>query len=245
MTHLYQLPLDLHRGEVVFTIVPTVIQWEQELILVDCGYRGFLPQIQQGMAKLGLDMADVRKIFITHHDHDHMGALQEILAAYPDIQVLCSSQQAPFVTGQSKSLRLIQAEKLQDSLPEQEKEGGLAFQAEIAAVKPVDRVTIVAPEDTFCGGDLVVVDTTGHMPGHISLYVPSQKALISGDALVANQGKLCMAMPQFLLNREEAEESVRNLQSLDIEKIYCYHGGLCENHVQDSLRDIIQAFDEP
>ena len=34
----------------------------------------------------------------------------------------------------------------------------------------------------WCGG-LEVIETPGHMPGHISLYLKDSKTLICGDAL--------------------------------------------------------------
>ena len=64
------------------------------------------------------------------------------------------------------------------------------------------------------------------MPGHISLYAKKEKVLIAGDALVVESEKLCMAMPQYVLDMHDAQDSIRNLQNYDIEKIICYHGGI-------------------
>lgn len=80
------------------------------------------------------------------------------------------------------------------------------------------------------------------MPGHISLYVRNEKTLIAGDALVVGNGKLCMAMPQFLLNVQEAQDSIRSLLRYDIEKIICYHGGIYATDVMRSLNEVIDDF---
>lgn len=79
------------------------------------------------------------------------------------------------------------------------------------------------------------------MPGHISLYVEMEKVLIAGDALVIENEKLCMAMPQFVLNMQDAQESIRNLQNYDIEKIICYHGGLYTSNIKESLKKIVET----
>lgn len=239
MNRLFILPLDFSTEAVHLTVYPAVLQDDQELILVDCGYPGFLPVIEREMKKHGISVCDLTKIIITHHDHDHMGALKEIHDAYPRIEILCSKEQEPYVTGKKKSLRLIQAEKLHETLPESEKPGSIQFMQMVASVKKVDQVTAIHPGDEFpwCGG-IEVVDTKGHMPGHISLYVRGLKTLIAGDALVVENGKLCMAMPQFVLNRENAVQSAKNLLAYDLNRILCYHGGEFIGDITGNLKEI-------
>ncbi|MDL2218134.1 MBL fold metallo-hydrolase [Oscillospiraceae bacterium OttesenSCG-928-G22] len=246
MSSVIVLPIDFQMaemGESSFTVYPVILKDDSELILVDCGYPNFMAKIEGAMNKLNMSLAQLTKIIITHHDHDHMGALSEIKERYPSVEILCSKEETPYITGKSKSLRLLQAETIQDSLPEGEKEGGKAFQDFIASIKSVDNVTEINCGDTFswCGG-VDVVDTKGHMPGHISLYVRNEKTLIAGDALVVENGKLCMAMPQFLLNAQDAQDSVKRLMRYDIEKIICYHGGVYTTDVRNSLAEVIDGF---
>lgn len=195
------------------------------------------------MNKIELSLSQLTKIIITHHDHDHMGALREIKERYPAVEILCSKEEAPYITGQRKSLRLQQAEAVQDTLPESEMEGGKLFQSFIASIRKVDDVTVINTGDIlpFCGG-IEVVDTKGHMPGHISLYVKKEKVLIAGDALVVENEKLCMAMPQYVLDMHDAQDSIWNLQNYDIEKIICYHGGLYDSNVKESLKEMVEDF---
>ncbi len=243
MSHIYLLPLTFHRGETENIIYPVLLKDENELILVDCSYPDTMPMLEEAMQKIGFSLSMLTKIIITHHDYDHMGALHEITQKYPQIEVLCSKEQAPYITGKCKSLRLQQAEDLQDTLPEDKKEYGKEFQKLIASVKPVDKVTVIEGGAIlpYCGG-IQVVDTKGHMPGHISLYVKKEKVLITGDALVIVNGKLYMALPQYALNMEEAKDSVRKLEGYDIETIICYHGGVCDTGVKNRLNEIIAKF---
>ena len=245
MKNISILAVTAHVDDTEFVIYPTLIKDDHELIMVDCAYPGSAPLLEAAMNQLGLSLNQLTKIIITHHDHDHMGALKEIKDRYPSIQILCSKQEAPYITGQLKSLRLQQAEAIQDSLPDSEKEGGIQFQNFIASIQKVDveDVTIINSGDIlpYCGG-IEVIDTKGHMPGHISLYVKSDKTLIAGDALVVEEDKLCMAMPQFILNVQDAQNSVRKLFNYDIEAILCYHGGLYEGDINDSLESVIKSF---
>lgn len=245
MENIFILPITFHLDHTELIIYPTLLQDDNELILVDCGYPDSVPKLEHAMNQIGLSLNQLTKIIITHHDHDHMGALKEIKEQYPSVQILCSKEEAPYITGQRKSLRLQQAEAIQDTLPESEKEGGMQFQSFIAAIQKVDihDVTIINSGDVlpFCGG-IEVVDTKGHMPGHISLYVKRDKTLIAGDALVVEDEELCMAMPQFILNVQDAHDSIRKLLYYDIEKIICYHGGLYKSDIQNSLQRIINSF---
>jgi glyoxylase-like metal-dependent hydrolase (beta-lactamase superfamily II) len=243
MSHIYLLPVTFNSGKSERIIYPVLLKDENELILIDCGYPDSMPKLENAMQKYGLSLSQLTKIIITHHDHDHMGALKDITQKYPQIKVLCSKEQAPYITGKSKSLRLQQAEDIQNTLPEDKKEYGIQFQKVIASVKKVDEVSIIDSGEIlpYCGG-IEVIDTKGHMPGHISLYVKMEKTLISGDALVNEGGKLRMAVPEYALNMEEAKDSIRNLENYDIEKIICYHGGVCDTDVKSSLKDIIASF---
>lgn len=65
------------------------------------------------MNKEGLSIKDITKIIITHSDHDHMGSLKLLLDENPNIEVMASKEQAKYITGKEKSLRLIEAEKAQ------------------------------------------------------------------------------------------------------------------------------------
>jgi len=243
MSNIFVLPMIFQLGEINLTIYPTILKDDKDLILVDCAYPDFILTIESEMNKIGLSLNQLTRIVLTHHDHDHIGALREIKDQYPTIEILCTKEEAPYITGQSKSLRLQQAEAIYDSLPDNEKEESRVFQNFIATIKKVDNVTTINSGDTFpwCGGTKIV-DTKGHMPGHISLYVRNEKTLIAGDALVVENGKLCMAYSQFVLNMQDAQDSIRNLLNYDIEKIICYHGGIYDADVRKSLNDIIEDF---
>lgn len=243
MNNIFVIPITFCLDKTDIIIYPTLLKDDKELIMIDCGYPDSVPKLEDEMKKIGLSLSQLTKIIITHHDHDHMGALREIKDRYPTVEILCSKEEAPYITGQRKSLRLQQAEEIQDLLPESEKEGGKLFQKFIASIRKVDDVTVINTGDTlpYCGG-IKVVDTKGHMPGHISLYNQKEKVLISGDALVVEEGKLCMAMPNFVLNMQDAQDSIRNLQNYDIEKILCYHGGLYNSNVKESLKEIVESF---
>jgi glyoxylase-like metal-dependent hydrolase (beta-lactamase superfamily II) len=222
------------------SIFPVIISDEQEMVLIDCGYPGFLPLLKDTAEKEGLDFNKLTKVIITHHDFDHMGALAQIKKEYPNIKILSSAEEEKYISGKEKSLRLQQAEDLYDQLPESEKENARNFHKMLESVENV-KVDLGLQDKQFldwCGG-IEVITTPGHMPGHISIYLKETKTLIAGDALVVENGKLMIANPQYTLDMQKAKESIRKLMSYEIDTILCYHGGVCRENIEDALELMI------
>ena len=89
------------------------------------------------------------------------------------------------------------------------------------------------------GGEIEIITTPGHMPGHISLYIRKSRTLIAGDALVIENGELAIANPQYTLSVEDAKKSLVKLMDHDIDRIICYHGGVYDKDIKSALKRII------
>ena len=241
MVEVITLPLEFKFENIQLTINPVIIKYQKEMVLGDCGYPGFKSKIAEAMSKKSLNINDLSKIIITHHDHDHMGALNEIVNTCPNIEVLASIEQAPYLLGDKKSLRLKEAIINQEKLSGDERKEHQKFIEMIKSVKTINKVTKVKDGDNLliCKG-LKIIDTSGHMPGHISIYVPEAKTLIAGDALAVKEGKLTLDK-QFVMNLDQAVESVRKLLDYEIDKIICYHGGEYTKNIRESLIRIAQG----
>lgn len=236
MENIIVLDVNFNFGYGEDSIHPVILQDENEMILVDCGYSNFLPAIEQSAYNKDIDFSKLTKVIVTHHDHDHMGSLAAIKRKYPNVQVLASEKDAPYVGGTAKSLRLEQAEQSQLLLPPEQQEAGKAFQNILKSVENTAVDATVKDGDCFpwCGGTKIVA-TPGHIPGHISLYLKKFKVLISGDALAIENGSLEIAAPQFTLDMTEAKKSVLKLLDFDIQKIICYHGGEYQGDIPAAL----------
>jgi glyoxylase-like metal-dependent hydrolase (beta-lactamase superfamily II) len=224
------------------SLFPVILQKEKETLLVDGGYPGFLPLLENAAAVHGLSLTQLTGVLITHHDIDHMGALFELKEKYPAVTVYASQQDEPYVSGKKKSLRLQQAEALFPCLPEEQKESALQFMELLKSLRPVavDQV-LTEGELPFLEG-VEVVHTPGHMPGHLSLYVKEEKTVIAADAVVREDGELNMANPSFTLDLPLAVRSVQKLRQMAIEKLVCYHGGVVEKDIQRGLDRIIETY---
>jgi glyoxylase-like metal-dependent hydrolase (beta-lactamase superfamily II) len=222
------------------TIHPVILNHEQELILIDCGYPNFLPLIEMKAKEKGISIERLTKIIITHHDFDHMGALAEFKSKYPKIEILSSVDEERYISGKEKSLRLQQAEALYSSLPEDEKENADKFHQLLSSIKNVNVDLLLEDHQEFswCRG-AEIISTPGHTPGHISIYLKKGKTLIAGDALVVENGELGIANPQYTLDMREAKNSIKKLLNYDIERIICYHGGVFTENIREALQKIL------
>ncbi|EIW20997.1 MULTISPECIES: MBL fold metallo-hydrolase [Pelosinus] len=90
-----------------------------------------------------------------------------------------------------------------------------------------------------CCGGIEIVATPGHMPGHISIYLEENKTLITGDALVLENGELIGANPQHTLDMATAKKSIKKLLNYEIDRLICYHGSIYEKDVKESLKKFI------
>lgn len=240
MNKIKVLEVSFKFGDKNDTIYPVILQDENEMVLIDCGYPDFFRLIEDVAINNGVNIKNLSKIIITHHDFDHMGALAEFKRHYPDVQILASGEDAPYINGSKKSLRLQQAESIYESLPEEEKEQANYFHKILEAVESCNVDVTLKDRDylEFCGG-IEIISTPGHMPGHISIYHKESKSLITGDALVIENGKLDIALAQYTLDIEEAKRSIKKFLEYDIDRIICYHGGIYENEIKKHLKTLI------
>lgn len=209
------------------TIHPTVLMDETNLVLVDCGYMGYLPQIENALRQHHIEPENLTHVVITHQDYDHIGALADLCEKYPKVQVVASALEAPYIQGERKFLRLQQAENLQEQLPQEKQAEGEAFCKMLRSVQPAHVDVPVHGGEVFdwCGG-CEVIATPGHMPGHISLFLKKYRTIITGDAAVAENGVLGHANPQYTLDMPSAEASLQKLLALPADTFICYHGGM-------------------
>jgi glyoxylase-like metal-dependent hydrolase (beta-lactamase superfamily II) len=87
---------------------------------------------------------------------------------------------------------------------------------------------------------LRIIGTPGHTIGHVSVYDPSTKTLVAGDALRTTSG-LVGSDPQFTADPIDAAASVRKLATLDIGTILPGHGDPLTSNANAELRKLAAA----
>lgn len=225
---IIQIAITMPFGDRKNTVYPTLLWDENNAILVDCGYVGALPYLERELARYGLTVGQLTGLVLTHHDHDHMGAAAALKRVSPRLKIYASEEEAPYISGREKSLRLCQAEERQKTRPPEERDSGKAFCDMLRKVEPVEVDVFLRDGEVmdWCGGCRVIA-TPGHMPGHISLFMEKDLIIITGDAMTIKDGLPAAANPQFTFDIEQAAKSTEKLMSLKAKAYYCYHGGIC------------------
>lgn len=243
---LEMLEISANRFGNISIIHPTLIWDEDTVILVDTGYSNQLSQFQEAMVGVGVPFERLNKIVITHQDLDHIGGLPTILsAASQKVEVLANEVEKPYIQGDKRLVKLtpeVMANLdsfIPAGVPEEQRK---AFKAtfENPPKAPVDRVVRDGEELPYCGG-IIVINTPGHTPGHISLYHKQSKTLIAGDAMVVDSGQLLASRPQFTFDMKLALQSLEKLAQYDIETVICYHGGLYQDQVNQRIAELAKG----
>jgi glyoxylase-like metal-dependent hydrolase (beta-lactamase superfamily II) len=73
-------------------------------------------------------------------------------------------------------------------------------------------------------GGLRVVETSGHTPGHISLFSPKLSVLFPGDSMVSDDKGLQGSRPAVTWDRAKADDSVRKQAALGASIVCPGHG---------------------
>ncbi|GGB44503.1 MBL fold metallo-hydrolase [Fictibacillus barbaricus] len=222
---IIELPIEYEFNDQKNHIFPSLIISNNELTLVDTGYPNFLSLIENKINKNGYEIRDLKNIIITHYDIDHIGSLNDLKVKYPWINIIASEIESKYISGLMKSERLVQAEELLGNMNSEEIEFGKWFIQQLNKLKHVSIDEKVQDGDWILDNKCRIVATPGHTSGHISLYFPSIKSVITGDAAVNENHELVIANPQFCLNTEKAERSLKKIKNLKAKTYYCYHGG--------------------
>ena len=227
---LYVLELPLNFGGVERKMsLSLIVDSVGGLTLVDTGLPGQIELFEQAIVAEGLSMDDLKQIVLTHQDLDHIGSLDD-LRDETGATVYSHVEEVPYINGTVPLVKTPSEERLAENPEYATVWGLLKFSQVDEAVKDGDVLSFAA--------GAVVISTPGHTPGHISLYLPNTKTLITGDALVSDQGILSgpaeFATPDMPL----ALESVKKFTEFDIETIVCYHGGLVTDDANGQIRRV-------
>ncbi|MFA7113266.1 MAG: MBL fold metallo-hydrolase, partial [Sphaerochaeta sp.] len=105
MQRIIELTLQMPDGRKEVPIHPIVLQDDEHLILVDCGFIGSLRLLEIELGKHGISIEQLTALVLTHHDHDHMGAAAALKRANPRIQIYSSLEESVYISAREKPLR--------------------------------------------------------------------------------------------------------------------------------------------
>ena len=136
------------------------------LTLVDAGLAGSAASILAAASRLG---APIRRIVLTHAHIDHIGSLDNLMAALPTAEFSVGKREARLL---AKDLSLDAGER------------GKSLMGFTGAKSRPSRVLLEGERV----GSLQTVASPGHTPGHLAFLDVRDNALIAGDAFTTQTG---------------------------------------------------------
>jgi glyoxylase-like metal-dependent hydrolase (beta-lactamase superfamily II) len=86
----------MHRIDLDVTSV-YVLPTAQGHLLVDTGYAHDEKALLAGLRAVGIDLADISHVLLTHHHDDHAGLVARLAAQRPDLQVILHERALPLL----------------------------------------------------------------------------------------------------------------------------------------------------
>jgi glyoxylase-like metal-dependent hydrolase (beta-lactamase superfamily II) len=206
--------------------------------LFDAGLPGSLPSLRACLEEAGLPFEAVDRVFVTHHDFDHIGGIPELLAAAVPrkVLVLAHAEEVPYVQGERPPVKTEPAvrARMQANLPEGQVLGAPRPLQDPPRI-PVGTVLADGQHLDFAGG-ITAIHVPGHTPGHLCYYLHRSRVLVAGDALLSDGGRLTPPTPIHSADIRRAYASLRKLDAFDIAAVVCYHGGYVADDIRAQLR---------
>lgn len=180
-----------------------------EIVLIDTGMRGSSKKIGSYLKGLGKKPSDIKYIFITHADLDHVGgaaAIKKLTGA----KLVIHAGDAGVLSGTSKGRTL----KWPVSI--------IKYLAPFMHAQPV-AADIVLKENTDIAG-YKIISTPGHSDGSISIYLPGN-AIFVGDALRSDaKGNPKRPAGRLAADIIQARASVVMIAGLEYDTLLVGHG---------------------
>jgi glyoxylase-like metal-dependent hydrolase (beta-lactamase superfamily II) len=207
----------------VLLVVPTgisnqyVVQENDDYLLIDTGLRYNYTNLVNFLSRQRISAKKLKMVVITHADGDHYGCLN-LLVNHSSVKLTpaASAIEAEAI-GKGISSRPLRSKGLQKIV--------LGMLSPLFTCKPVRIERILIPGETlpFLGG-LLVLDTKGHTPGHISLWSETEKTLFSGDSINIRDGVPSPSRGVNTWDEDLARKSFEMQMDLHPDHIYGGHG---------------------
>ncbi|MBJ7354423.1 MAG: MBL fold metallo-hydrolase [Thermoleophilaceae bacterium] len=204
-----------------------LVEEEDGLTVIDTAMKSS-KQIVQAAA---LKSLPIKRVVLTHAHDDHVGSLDALVAAVPDVEVIMSARDARLLAGDFS----LDADEPQDKI-----RGGLKGQQTVPTRELVDGELV---------GSLRAIFTPGHTPGHFALIDERDGTLFGGDVYSTLAGLATSAVtnPLFPLVKmgtwhpPTVLESARRLAELDPARLAPGHGRVFEDPTSDMIKVIDKA----
>ncbi|MGI8927050.1 MAG: MBL fold metallo-hydrolase [Tepidiformaceae bacterium] len=173
-------------------VLPYLIRDGGDTVLVDCGWNtdSAYAALEEGMREHGTHPTEISKLVITHVHPDHYGMAGR-LKQLSSCDVVIHEKDAEVITA-----RYLAPKGLTEDMSRFMQMNGVppldSPAMSMGSMGMLGMVAAVLPDTSLKGGEVIkagdfdfeVIWTPGHSPGHICLYEPNRKILLTGDHIL-------------------------------------------------------------
>lgn len=178
-----------------------LIKGNDGFIAIDCGENP--SNVQKELNFLGIKLSEIKAIFLTHTDIDHIGALE----LFPDVKIYISKEEEKMIDGSTVRSFVFMKNKLK--YPYETIEDGETLKV--------------------LGIDIQGILTRGHTLGSMCFIINS-KHIFTGDVISIKKGKITDENEFFHMNKKENREAIKKLAAFkQVENLFTSHYGYADN----------------
>ena len=201
-----------------------------EMVLIDTGLSGNGKKIVEYVTGIGKNPSEIKYIFLTHSDMDHIGSAME-LKRLTGAKVIIHTGDAPALAG-NNSRRLRNRGRFVKIL--------MAILSKLMRFPQVEP-DIILKENTDIVG-FKVLNTPGHSDGSISIYLPG-KVIFVGDALTSDaKGNPKRPVKALAADMVQAKASVTMIAGLEYDTLLVGHGVPVRGEASARVKKLLESW---
>jgi glyoxylase-like metal-dependent hydrolase (beta-lactamase superfamily II) len=189
----------------------------KESMIIGGGMNWVVHKLEEQLQEFGVSADEIKYLVIPHPHFDHCGAVPYLKRKYPQMKVLATEASMAILSKQ-KVIDYIEAANLFmiDHFGARDQYEKLNLKIDSIVInQTISDSSII---DLGNGLDVHFLDTPGHSPGDISVYIPGLKAIFPSDAVPCPLGLIDkMALPSPQYDFRLFKESLRKLATCDVE----------------------------
>lgn len=205
-----------------------LLEGPRGLTLVDTGHSKAADALGDEIERSGFSLQDLEQVLITHAHFDHVGGAA-ILLDRKRVKVYAHPHDIPQMKG---------------VLPKEtwHRKFGRWLLGMWFPWKPLEVLVPLQQGQTLRAlPTWQVLHTPGHTAGSLSLYQPTEKILIAGDALANRNDKLSLSPSLYNDDDGAAFASAQRLAALDCDVLCCGHGPVIRTGGALKLQKLVES----